>query len=107
MPGGASYEPTRERIPFSGIYDEGIVFKYEVTGTYDGDPVEYTIHLKDGTKIVANEKYGLKSETITDPNGNWIRYNFSTYTYNDWDYHRVSSIIDSVGRTFYFTYLVG
>ena len=68
----------------------------------------YTVYLSDGTKI------DIVNNTVYDKNGNWIKYNISTYSYRDYDRsdrsytdvnnRRVSSIVDSVGRTFNFSY---
>ncbi|MCL6590304.1 MAG: hypothetical protein K6U80_10160, partial [Firmicutes bacterium] len=101
MPGGASY-----RIPAtstsSRIISEGTSFE-----VYRDNGIITLVRLHDGTTIKAYPSlhYAYPDyQTITDPNGNYIRYNFKKIVVNDNTWLRVASIIDSAGRAFILEY---
>jgi YD repeat-containing protein len=105
FPGGASYTaPNYSSGEYgdcvNGSGDNGVMFKIY----YDLNHRISIIYLNDGTAIAP----GDYCQTVTDPRGNQIRYNFSEYDYSNGlmteKVKRLTSLVDSAGRTFYFRY---
>jgi RHS repeat-associated protein len=109
FPGGASYSAPNycscsdEFCNCAKISGEGGVL-FEIG--YDMNHCIDKIYLKDGTVIdpFATDEDHHNCQTVTNSKGNQIRYYFSG---NFWEYdetNRITSLVDSAGRTFYFQY---
>ena len=103
LPSGGSYKITYNHSPNSSYptyYDFGeTVIKVSI----DSTTCQLTaVYLNDGTKIQIGGNY----QVITDPNGNWIRYDFTTLSDSSGLYirKRINRLTDSCGHTFNFYY---
>lgn len=92
---------TKYDFPYSLGYNESGAYYYDfgavkIKAVYKLNSGNYgeldSVYLNDGTKFQLN----VNSQTVTDPNGNWIQYVFSNY--------RIYQLTDSAGHKFYFNY---
>lgn len=104
LPNGGTYKipfDYRKPGPYTQSYNFGamvITIKVSKNGSYG--KLE-SVSLSDGTKIQIYDNYQI----VSDPNGNWLRYNIDTIR-NSYSipFKRITSMISSAGHKFNFKY---